>query len=161
MPSSILSVIWMTMFQDYSKFSCWKICNSLRTTSTAVMAWFLRLVNLEYKRFYKAEGMFESISRTVTCTRELISIYMCYSQGDAFNTPLSRLSYLVLYMVVQLSTCLCTMSSYGTKYPMYWTLMWMIYKLRLPLPFQPLCQPQNKQNTRTRMLELRTFKQYV
>ena len=62
-------------------------------------------MNLEYKRFYKAEGMFESLSRTVTCVRELISIYMCYSQGDGINTSLSRLSYLVLYTVVQLSCC--------------------------------------------------------
>ena len=38
--------------------------------------------------------MFESLSRTVTCTRELISIYMCYSQGEGLNTSLSRLSYL-------------------------------------------------------------------
>ena len=57
----------------------------------------------EYKRFYKAEGMFKSLSRTVTCTRELISIYMCYPQGDGINTSLSRLSYLVLYTVVHLS----------------------------------------------------------
>ena len=49
--------------------------------------------------------MFESLARTVTCTRELISIYMCCSQGDGINTPLSRLSYLVLYTVVQLSGC--------------------------------------------------------
>ena len=67
--------------------------------------------------------MFESLSRTVTCTRDLISIYMCYSQEDGLNTPLSRLSYLILYTVVQLFTCLCTLSLYGTKYPMYWTLM--------------------------------------
>ena len=39
--------------------------------------------------------MFESLSRTVTCTRELISIYMCYSQGDGLNTSLSRLFYVV------------------------------------------------------------------
>ena len=30
-------------------------------------------------------------------------IYMCYSQGDGTNTSLSRLSYLVLYTVFQLS----------------------------------------------------------
>ena len=59
-------------------------------------------MTLEYKRFYKAEEMFESLSRAVTCTRELISIYMCYSQGDGINTSLSRLSYLVLYTVVHL-----------------------------------------------------------
>ena len=61
-------------------------------------------MTLEYKRFYKAEEMFESLSRTVTCTRELIGIYMRCSQGDGLNTPLSRLSYLVLYTVVQLYT---------------------------------------------------------
>ena len=33
----------------------------------------------------------------------------------------------------------------------------MIYKLRLPLHLQPLRQPQHKQYTRTRMLELRTI----
>ena len=49
--------------------------------------------------------MFKSLSRTVTCIRELISIHMCYSQGDGINTSLSRLSYLVLYTVVQLSSC--------------------------------------------------------
>ena len=53
--------------------------------------------------------MFESLSRTVTCTRELISIYMCYSQGEGLNTSLSRLFYLVLYTVVQL---LSTLSLY-------------------------------------------------
>ena len=40
------------------------------------MTCFLRLVNLEYKRFNKAGGMFKSLSRTVTCARELISIYI-------------------------------------------------------------------------------------
>ena len=48
-------------------------------------------------------SLFKSLSRTVTCTRELISTYMCYSEGDGINTPLSRLSYLVLYTVFQLS----------------------------------------------------------
>ena len=37
--------------------------------------------------------------------KELISIYMCYSQGDGINTSLSRLPCLVLYTVVQLSSC--------------------------------------------------------
>ena len=73
--------------------------------------------------------MFKSLSRTVTCTRELISIHMCYSQGDGLNTPLSRLSYLVLYTVLQLSTCLCSLSLYGTKYPMYWTLMMNVIQI--------------------------------
>ena len=49
--------------------------------------------------------MFKSLSRTVTCTRELISIYVCYPQGDELNTSLSRLFYLVLYTVLQLSSC--------------------------------------------------------
>ena len=50
--------------------------------------------------------LFESLSRTVTCTRELISIYMCYFQEERLNTSLSRLFYLILYTVVQLSSCL-------------------------------------------------------
>ena len=83
----------------------------------------LELLKLEYIRLYKAEDMFKLLSRTVTCTRELISIHMCYAQGDRLNTSLSRLSYLVLYTVLQLSTCLCTLSLYGTNYPIYWTLM--------------------------------------
>ena len=53
--------------------------------------------------------MFESLSKTVTCTRELISIYMYYSQGEGLNTSLSRLFYLVLHTVVQL---LSTLSLY-------------------------------------------------
>ena len=65
--------------------------------------------------------VFKSLSRTVTCTRELIRIYMRYSQGDGINNSLSRLSYLVLYTVVQLSSC--TLFLYGTKYPKCWTLM--------------------------------------
>ena len=67
--------------------------------------------------------LFKSLSSTVACTRELISIYMCHSQRDGINTSLSRLSLLVLYTVLQLSGCPCTLSLYGTKYRMYWTLM--------------------------------------
>ena len=49
--------------------------------------------------------MFKSLSRAVTCTRELISLYMCYSQMDGIHASLSRLSYpVVLYTVFQLST---------------------------------------------------------
>ena len=60
------------------------------------------------RTFFSSEWcLFEWLSRTVTCTRELISIYMCYSQGEGLNTSLSKLSYLVLYTVVQLlSSCL-------------------------------------------------------
>ena len=78
---------------------------------------------MEYRRFCKAGGMLKSLNRAVTCTKELISIHMCYSQGGGLNTSLSRLSYLVLYTVLQLSSCLCTLSLYGTKNPMYWMLM--------------------------------------
>ena len=90
------------------------MCNDLRTTSKAVMTGFLRIVNLKYGRFCKAEGMFKSLSRTVTCTRKFINIYMCYPQGGGLDTSLSRLSYLVLYTAVQLPVC--TLSLYGTKY---------------------------------------------
>ena len=54
---------------------------------------------------------------------------MCYPQGDGLNTSLSRLSYLILYTVLQLFSCpvvqlsTCTLSLYGTKYSLYWTLM--------------------------------------
>ena len=36
--------------------------------------------------------MFRYDSITVSYTRELISVSMCYSQGDRFNTSLSTLS---------------------------------------------------------------------
>ena len=64
--------------------------------------------------------LFESLSGTVTCTRELISICMCYSQGDGLNTSLSRLFHLVYWtsasVVIWLSgcplvPCLCTVPS--------------------------------------------------
>ena len=59
------------------------------------------------EHIYSKRQLFESLSRTVTCTRELISIYMCCFQGEGLNTSLSRLSYLILYAVVQLlSSCL-------------------------------------------------------
>ena len=96
--------------------------------------WLLSLSLQSVPRCKKvALYVFELLSKIVTCTKELISIYMCYSQGDGLNTSLCRILYLVLHTVVQLSTCLCPLSSYGTEYPMYWTLMCMIYKLRLPL----------------------------
>ena len=55
-----------------------------------------------FKSLFLDTILFKSLSRTVTCTRELIGIYMCYSEGEELNTSLSRLSYLVLYTVVQL-----------------------------------------------------------
>ena len=55
----------------------------------------LRNLELLIKTGWNVFVLFESLSRTVICTRELISIYMCYSQGDGLNTSLSRLFYLV------------------------------------------------------------------
>ena len=48
-------------------------------------------------------GDVESISRTVTCTGELSALIRVIPRGKRRNTP-SRLSYLVMYTVVQLST---------------------------------------------------------
>ena len=69
-------------------------------------------------------GDVESISRTVTCTGELSALTCVIPRGEGFHTPPSRLSYLVMYTVLQLSSsprytfvpCLCTVLS------MYWTL---------------------------------------
>ena len=62
-------------------------------------------------------GDVESISRTVTCTGELSALTRVIPRGEGFHTPPSRLSYLVIYTVLQLSSyprCLCTLSLYGT-----------------------------------------------
>ena len=70
-----------------------------------------------FKSLFLNTILFKSLGRTVICTRELIGIHMCYSQGEELNTSLSRLSYLVLYTVVQLLPgglfvpCLCTVLS--------------------------------------------------
>ena len=45
----------------------------------------------EMLRFFEARGMFGCTSRTVLYARELTSVSMRYSQGDGFNTSLSRL----------------------------------------------------------------------
>ena len=47
--------------------------------------------------------MFKSLSRTVTCTGELSALTCVIPRGEGLNTPLSRLSYLVLYTLSQLS----------------------------------------------------------
>ena len=59
--------------------------------------------------------LFKSLGRTVTFTRELISIYMCYLQGDGVNTSLSGLSF---YLCTRCFSCplvfvpcLCTVPS--------------------------------------------------
>ena len=50
-----------------------------------------------------------TLLETVSYTWELTSVSMCYSQGDGFNTSLSRLFYLILYTqsVVNYSRCVC------------------------------------------------------
>ena len=45
------------------------------------------------KRLKSSRGMFPYDSITVSSPWELISVSMCYSQGDGFNTPLLRLVY--------------------------------------------------------------------
>ena len=44
-------------------------------------------------RSFEVRGVFGCTSRTVSYARELISVSMCYSQGDGFNTSLSRFMY--------------------------------------------------------------------
>ena len=64
-------------------------------------------------------GDVESISRTVTCTGELSALTCVIPRGEGFHNPPSRLSYLVMYTVLQLSSsprytfvpCLCTVLS--------------------------------------------------
>ena len=45
----------------------------------------------EMLRSFEARGMFGCTSRTVSYAWELTSVFMGYSQGDGFNTSLSRL----------------------------------------------------------------------
>ena len=49
-------------------------------------------------------AVFKSLSRTVTCTGELSALICVIPRGKDLITPLSRLSYLVLYTLIQLST---------------------------------------------------------
>ena len=53
---------------------------------------------------FEARGMFGCTSRTVSYAKELTSVYICYPQGDGFDTPLSRLSY-ALYAHVSMLVC--------------------------------------------------------
>ena len=43
------------------------------------------------KRLQSSGGMFGYDSITVSYAWELTEVFMCYPQGDGFNTPLSRL----------------------------------------------------------------------
>ena len=47
--------------------------------------------------------MFKSLSRTVTCTGEMSASIRVIPREKRLSTPLSRLSYLVMYTVLQLS----------------------------------------------------------
>ena len=58
-------------------------------------------------RFYKSEGMFESISRTVTCTEELSALTYVIPRGEGRNTPpVEIIIYGTAHLdsIVQLST---------------------------------------------------------
>ena len=57
----------------------------------------LKLVNLEYNRFYKSEGMFESLSRTVTCTGELSALICVIPRGKDLIPPC--LDYHIWYCI--------------------------------------------------------------
>ena len=46
-------------------------------------------------------------SITVSYAWELISVSMCYSQGDGFNTSLSRLCTVPTSLLTYLLTCTC------------------------------------------------------
>ena len=49
----------------------------------------MRLVSLGCKRFCEAGRMIRYTSRTVPYVEQLTSVYICYSQGNGSNTPLS------------------------------------------------------------------------
>ena len=51
--------------------------------------------------------MFGYESITVSFAWELISVSMCYSQGDGFNTSLSRLFMYCTHALLPLPTSLC------------------------------------------------------
>ena len=53
--------------------------------------------------------MFGYDSITVSFAWELISVSMCYSQGDGFNTSLSRLFMYYTHALLLLLTFLCNM----------------------------------------------------
>ena len=68
--------------------------------------------------------LFGYASRTVSYTRELISVpIICYSQGNGFNTPLSRLLHSTIhpsqlwlcYSGVRLRSWCCVMSHLGRR----------------------------------------------
>ena len=66
----------------------------------------MRLVSLGCKQFYEAGSMFEYTFRTVSYAKELTSVYICYSQGNGLNTPLSKLVRTTVH--TQVSSVLCS-----------------------------------------------------
>ena len=65
--------------------------------------------------------LFESLSRTVTCTGELLGMICVIPRGKDLIPPCldCYIWYLVLYTVVQLLSSCCSVVH---KNPMYWTL---------------------------------------
>ena len=53
----------------------------------------IKRLRLAMKRLNSSRGMFAYHSITVSSACELISVSMCYSQGDGVYTSLSRLMY--------------------------------------------------------------------
>ena len=68
--------------------------------------------------------MFGHAPKTVSYAWELTSVYMCYSQWGGFNTSLSRLFYLILYMqsVVNYLQTVCALVSviFVLLFPVRW-----------------------------------------
>ena len=61
------------------------------------------------KRVHAPGGMIKYVAIIVSCAWELTSVSMCYSQGNGFNTSLSRLlpdSVVVVVSVVSVDKCL-------------------------------------------------------
>ena len=51
-------------------------------------------------------SLIEYVAMTVSYARELTSVYICYSQGDGFNTSLSRLLPESVVSVVSVDVCI-------------------------------------------------------
>ena len=49
------------------------------------------IYELGIRRFFEAGRIIRSTSRTVSYAKELTSVYICYTQGNGFSTPLCGL----------------------------------------------------------------------
>ena len=69
------------------------VCNSNSNWQFGIFAVTVTMVSRYHGNFNICVVTFwnEFICRIVTYTEELTSIYICYSTGDWFNTPLSGL----------------------------------------------------------------------